>query len=425
MSKINIILLYSYYPLLLIVAYLQARAILPPYYQPLKGAITIPFSLLVIYIGVVYFFNNRKKIPVLAVYFFYTLATVISYAFNERPIVLYFQEVAYVTLSMLIAFVAVDKTAGQGEKFYKILLFSWVICFIVGFYLYFFRPEWYTNAISEQHLASSWENQMLSEQQVLEQFRFGSFTLDSYSVSFLSMFLFPMSIYYYNRAKSLKKCLFFLISIIVVVAAVLSMQRAAIVCLLLDVFILYFIGEKKLKKSMLYVIIFILSLIILTGGYLIASEGIGEKVLEGFGSDRMDDAVNGSRLSQIKNVFNELVNPITGQGIGSLGGRAREIGLIGVSDCCWVKILCEQGLIGFSLFGSLIYLTLRRALKHRYFYYIEICAIINILIAMLVADPLFYQVYIIPFWFMIGKVWNKSYLEMLQKQQINNKLEHI
>ena len=405
MTKFNNYLLYLFYPLLLILGYLQARAILPPYYVPLTGNLMIPFSIVV------------------RVYFFYTLVTIISYSFNGRPIMLYFQEMAYVSPTMLIAFVAADKSIDNKGKFYKILFVSWLICFTIGFYLYFFRPDWYTTAITLKHAATSWKNQMLSDDQILEQFRFGSFLLDSYAVSFLSMFLFPMSVCYFSRANRDKKRLLFLTIIIIAISALLSMQRIAIVCLIVDVILLYILGEKEIKKSMSYILILIIGLFLVFGGYLIATEEIWEKVLNAFSSDNLDDAINGSRLYQIKTVFNQLDNPITGQGIGSLGGRARELGLAGISDCCWVKIFCEQGIIGFVMFCALMIKTLKRAFKNKTFYYVEICAIINIMIAMMVSDPLFYQKYVLPFWFMIGRVWNNTYLERVKLK--NCKLNRI
>ena len=409
MNRFNRKLLYWYYPLLLIVAYLQARGMLPPPYQPFKGVVTLPFSLVIIYLGVSYFAKNNKKIPLLGPYFAFTVATVVSYTFNGRPFVLYLQELAYVLMTMLIAFVAVDQDIDKGKKFYKYLFFSWLICILIGYYLYFIRPEWYANAIVENYSESSWQNQALSDDQVLEQFRFSSFILDSYSISFMSMYLFPLGIYYLMNAKT-KKWVYVIATLLILVAALLSMQRAAIICLFADVVILYFIGDKSLKKSMAYVILVFSVLLVLFGGSLVVFSDISENVWERFSSDNMDDAVNGSRLNQIKNAFAELVNPLTGQGAGALGGRSRELGLKGVSDCCWVKLFCEQGVIGFILFTQLMIKTLKRALKNKRLFLVEICGISNIMIAMLVSDPLFYQLYIMPFWFMIGMVWNKNAL---------------
>lgn len=406
MLDLNRRLLLFFYPLLLIVAYLQARGMMPPPYQPFNGLVTIPFSLVIIYLGVVYYAKNSRNIPVLGYYFAFTVFTVVSYIFNGRPFVLYVQELAYVLLTMLVAYMAVDQNIDKGKKFYKYLFFSWLICFIIGYYLYFVRPEWYANAIVEKHSESSWENQALSADQVLEQFRFSSFTLDSYSISFMSMYLFPLGIYYSINAKT-KKLMYVIATLIVFVSALLSMQRAAIMCVLVDVVILYFIGEKGTKKVMACVMIAFAVLLIVLGGSVLFSD-INEKLFERFSTDSMDDAMNGSRLNQIKNAFAELMNPVTGQGAGSLGGRSRGLGLKGVSDCCWARLFCEQGLIGFSLFTLLMIKTLKRAFKNKKLFFVEICGISNILIAMLVSDPLFYQFYTIPFWFMVGMVWNKN-----------------
>ena len=401
-------LLYWFYPLLLIIAYLQAKAILPPYYEPLTGSITLPFSLVILYLGVFYFLKNHKKIPILGLYFLYTVLTGILYIYNGRPFILYLQDVAYVLSTMLIAYIAVDKSVDREGKFYKILFYAWFICFVIGFYLYFIRPEWYVHAITEKHALSSWKNQLLSEDQILEQFRFGSFTLDSYSISFMSMYMFPMGFNYFLNSIGWKKFFWGLATVLVIAAAVLSMQRVAVICLLFDIFLLFFIGDKNEKKTMVSIILVIIGLIIVFYSYIMDSISITEQIADRFSSEDMGDAINGSRFSQIRGAFAELSNPLMGQGAGSLSGRAREMGLIGVSDCCWVKIICEHGIIGFMFFVYLIYMTLVKALKYRKFYCVEICAIVNILLAMLVSDPLYYQRYIIPFWFMIGIVWKSN-----------------
>lgn len=410
MSELNKRLLFYFYPLLLIVAYLQARGMISPPYQPFKGVVTLPFNLVIFYLGVVYFAKNSRKIPVLSVYFAFTVFTVVSYTFNGRPFVLYVQELAYVLTTMLIAYVAVDKNIDKEKGFYKYLFFSWLFCVVIGYYLYLLRPEWYANAIIENHSDSSWKNQLLSADQVLEQFRFSSFTLDSYSISFMSMYLFPLGIFYSIKAKT-KKWLYVISTLLILFAALLSMQRAAIVCLFVDVVILYFIGEKKIKKVMAYVLIVSAVIFVVLGGTFLFAD-ISEQVLERFNTDSMDDAVNGSRLNQIRNAFSELMNPITGQGAGSLGGRSRELGLKGVTDCCWARLFCEQGVIGFILFTLLMIKTLKRAFKYKNVFFVELCGISNIMIAMIVSDPLFYQFYIIPFWFMVGMVWNPNALEV-------------
>lgn len=411
MLEFNRRLLLYFYPLLLVVAYLQARGMIPPPYHPLIGVVTVPFNLVIIYLGVVYYAKNSRNIPVLNVYFAFTVVTVVSYTFNGRPFVLYVQELAYVLLTMLVAYVAVGLNIDEGKKFHKYLFFSWLICIIIGYYLYFVRPEWYANAIVENHSDSSWQNQALSADQVLEQFRFSSFTLDSYSISFMSMYLFPLGIFYSIKSKT-KKWLYVISTLLILFAALLSMQRAAIVCLFVDVVILYFIGEKKIKKVMAYVLIVSAVLFVVLGGTILFSDVSGN-VLERFSTDSMDDAVNGSRLNQINNAFAELLNPITGQGAGSLGGRSRELGLKGVTDCCWARLFCEQGVIGFALFTLLMIKTLKRAFKYKNVFFVELCGISNIMIAMIVSDPLFYQFYIIPFWFMVGMVWNPNALEVI------------
>lgn len=410
-SSVEYKLLYYFYPLFCILCLLQVMGIIPPYY-PGTGMASWPLRLVIIYLGLKSFLCNSRVNALLTSFFLYTILTVFGYLFNGRPFSLYVIEfVAYAT-PMLFAFIALDKR-DFSDKFYSVFLTTIIICFVFGFYLHFMRPSWYQVALTETYNDRWYVQSNYDYEQIADSFRFSSIFLNSYAISHFSMFAFPISVTFLLKKREGKKWKYIIFAIISFVSAIICLHRVAMAScvLMLFVFILYdFRHGRKLSSLAFWIIVLVLIALF----YLSTTE-LFEQVIERFSDMNISDAFDDSRTNQNISVLREWNNIIFGEGIGAMSADARKIGYVGITDGQYIKILVEQGLIGFSLYVALIIGTLFRGLKYFKYYSIEFCIILGISIAMIGSDSLVMPFYILPFWFAVGRIWNKDYLRYLKE----------
>lgn len=399
-------LLYYFYPLLCILCVFQLRGIIHPYY-PATGVFSWPFRLLIIFLGGKAFLAYYKKSSLISAFFLYSVFTVVCYLFNDRPFSLYFIElISYVT-PMLFAFIALDNN-DFSNKFYKYFLYAIIVCFVFGFYLHFIRPEWYKTALTATYNDRWYTNTNYDYESVANQFRYSSIFITSYAVSHFSMFALPISIAYLIRENKTRYMIFAAISLI---AAIICLHRVAIVSCLLILFLYIFYDSRHAGKlkSLTFLVI---AIVILAIVYLSTSD-LFSQVLERFDQINISDAFDESRTSQNKNVFNIWQNYILGDGIGAVSADARKIGYSGITDGNYMKILVEEGVIGFLLYTTLIAKTLLRGWRFFKYLSIEFSIVLSISIAMIGSNSLVMPFYILPYWYAIGRIWNKDYLNHL------------
>jgi hypothetical protein len=148
-----------------------------------------------------------------------------------------------------------------------------------------------------------------------------------------------------------------------------------------------------------------------------AATGLGTMIV-----DRLSSVgkAYSERSDMTTNMLDGFSSMIFGTGIGTGGVRAARAGLKAVSDANYTKILVEQGIVGCVLFFSFIIQTCHRIIKYFKYYAMEGVFLLSILIAMIGSNALDFSLYIIPFWYAMGSVRNKEYLQ----NQIINK-DHI
>ncbi len=416
LSKIEIKLLGCFFPLLFFISYLQARAILPPHYYPTTGLLSWPFRIFVLYIGVKCFYRNVHRLQSLAFFIIISIVSGCMYVFSGYPINLYIHSIAFYIMPMLIAYVALDRT--DTEVFMRTLFWSSIVLFVVGIYLFIFYPTWYANGISE-HFNNSWNSDSFrSDEWLMEHTRLSSFMLSSYAISYYSMYTLPYAYLKYINSTGKKKILYFLTIVIIVITAFLCQQRVAIAMVLMTTFLFLYLRNRK----NLFKVLFISSLFVVIGffiAYQYQDNLYVAMVINRFEEMSFDKAMEGSRTSQIQNVISAIDNIILGKGIGSGGGVARRMGLVGATDANYVKMLYEQGLFGLSIFLLIGVVTLFKGFKNIRYLFVETIAVFGILFSMLGADPLTYYFYILPFWYCMGRIWNKDYLLTLKLNNIH------
>ena len=190
------------------------------------------------------------------------------------------------------------------------------------------------------------------------------------------------------------------------------MQRAAILSsfLMLVVFAFYDFNHKR-SASAFYICLIVGSIALVS---LYATTEIGERVLDRFGKLTINDAFSDARISQNKDLLGVWNNIIIGNGLGTGGNEARRMGYPAVTDSNYIKILVEQGIIGMILFIAFIIATIKRILSNFKYLALEGAFFASILIAMIGSNSLMFSLYIPPFWYSVGRIWNDVYLNYLR-----------
>lgn len=405
--------LYWFYPLLFVLAYLQARAILPPYYYPNTGILSMPFRFAIYIIGLMAFAQYADRIKPLTFFILYNFLSIFCYFLNDLPIHLYFYALSAYVAPMLIAYI------GYGDNkrpfvFYNFLIWSTLAMLVVGIYLYFIQPSWYVAAVSA-HYNDAWyrEIQQTDDTALMENTRMGSFLLISYAVGYLSMFSLPISLWKMTTEKTQKRRnLYVWTSVIIFVSAILCQLRVVIAFTVGTILLFVFLRHRKhfLPSLFITILAFVLLLYMV---FSFRNIHVFDAIASRIEVMSFAQAMEGSRTEQVSNILNAWQNYIFGEGVGSGGGRARQFGFIGITDGNYVRLLYEHGVIGFILFIYAIFPSLLICIKNIRYLFIEFICILSILAAMVGADPLSYFFYIIPFWYVIGKVQNDSYLKKL------------
>lgn len=103
--------------------------------------------------------------------------------------------------------------------------------------------------------------------------------------------------------------------------------------------------------------------------------------------------------------------------MGAGGSSAGMFGLPHVNDANYYKLLYESGLVGSTWFFIIIIMTLIRAFINIKYLIIELVIICYVLSAMVGSNSLtLAYMYILPFWFAMGRVWNYEYLKQLKNE---------
>ena len=405
-----------FFPAYYILMFGEARGFIP-----LSGYFMFPFLAVLFFSGVSCIPSNYRKNIMILVFIVYNLFTISSYLFINRPVSLFFNDCILFLIPALIAFTGMSRKQ-VDNKFYDLLFWSSLITLIIGYYIFFARPAWFQSFYIEVANNSWVSSEYIAFSDVADTYRFSSFTPDSYYTEYIGMFVFSLGLVKMFKSTD-NKLLYMVFNLIVFGAVLLSMQRSAIICccLMIGVYFFYYLfnreGHNKGNLKYILYILLILGIIVVALG---TSEVVG-KVLFRFTQIGVSDAfeVEGSRTEQIRTTLASWENIVTGNGLGTAGSKARSMGYPGISDGNYIKILVEEGVIGFCIFMVLMISTIFKALKNFKYLSMECCVIGSLIFTMLGSDSLMFTYYIVPYWYAIGKVWNPSYLKYLKSNNLS------
>lgn len=356
--------------------------------------------------------KDNAFIWLMLVFFLYNIFSIVLYAFNDTPISCYFGVLESYLYPMLFAWFGYRYS--NDDSYNKMFLFSCLGCFLIGFYLYFTMPSYYVQYLIDFQTSGWTAKEGVTENTVLAFSRFSSFFGTAYVISYLSIPALTISLGYtlYKKPEVPIFWLYF-IAIASFVAALLSQMRIAMAY---SVAVLLFYGFYSLKANrsskllVVYGIVIVLFFSFL--GYL-ASLGrfdvISENILERLSEMDINDAMDQRTFQYALSDRATWWSYIFGLGMGSCGGMARSVGLVGVTDGEWVKMFYEMGFVGMTIFALMVLSSIVRGLKHLRLYYIELIIVVYFLAAGLGSDSLVMNIPCAMFWYSLGRIWNKKY----------------
>lgn len=358
-------------------------------------------------------YGFHKQFTILYVYI---ILSFIMYLFNDVPIKCYVNELYNMIPAMFLVYVGMADDP-KSHDFYKKFLLSCTVCMVIGLFLYVTAPGWYIDRRLEIVNNTWYASTTYGEDSLMQSMRFSSYLFDTYEADMLAMvgLSIALFLYYYKEGKQGVWGLFFIL--INFIAAVLTQQRVAMAsatAMLFFYFVWGFTKQKSIQSSKL-IVFFLLTLFFVSAFFLVRYgdrvEQISDLLLDRSENMKVSSAM-GERTKQFETVMKNWTMPIFGHGAGSGGAVAGAFGLPHVNDGGWIEFLYEYGIVGMIMLIVFLLTTIRRGLRHMRYYMIELGIIAFVLVAMIGSNTLTLgYMTIFPFWYAIGRIWNKSYYE--------------
>ena len=364
----------------------------------------------------------RKSKPSFTIFFLLSLMSSLAYFYNGRPLVCLSSDIMN-TLPAMLFFLVGYNDKRKNRSFYDLMMYIGSAVLFLGIICYVLTPGWYTNSLVEARNNSQFSSFEYNDDLLLESLRFSSFFEDSYPVSLMSVYILSISLFnYFRRDEKIKYSL--ICVFISFVSAILCMHRVSIASAIL--ILLGFIGFESIKGKGKQFFLIILGALCVTFVSSLVSETINERLiaLQDMLTNRTEDMSFSSAYNERQGLSNKLMSqwrfPIFGHGLGSGGPTSRFLGYGGVTDAAYTKLLFENGIVGMTFFAILMITSVLRGFKYFKYYFVELSISCFIALAMSGSNTLsLAYLYILPFWYMLGRIWNKDYLEYAEKNNIN------
>lgn len=327
------------------------------------------------------------------IYLIANIVSVISFAWNGRPISIFLSAISFNVLPALLYYVG-RKMARENNVVsgMKKMLDAFIVMMSVGTITYLLMPNFYYSYIGVSIESYSYG---------LGEYRYGSFisSLALGSVGIISVILY---FYLFDVLKKWQKMIYLPI---ILLNVLMCMQRAAWLLSAVSLFVcmlLKFGSEKKARMRIIGIaIILIIILVIL---WVNRASLFTQTQLEYFesriSSFTLQDMITSRNDQWIKawEIFKE--NPIVGFGLGACGQKAAPYGLAVVTDGNHLRILSEIGVFGFLAFIYMNIKAIVRSIKSKNYYFALAVITYNIAAT---GSPVFDQFYSsFAYWIVLG-----------------------
>lgn len=339
-----------------------------------------------------------------AAYFIYNALSVIWLLKSGMPVSVYEQEFMVSLLPVIFYYVGRSCSADENNRFLKSFICAVLIVGILGIILQVIMPQFYIDYSYKLSFVSKAD---AATCRVRMDSVVGSTVLGFISVAaMLASIPFIMDEGTGNgKTEGRKRPVIFGAAALLInmIAAFMSNQRSAMVTAILVLiyinYLLFFVFKLIDRK---YFIAEIIVIIAAFAGLCIVSMDAVMKIYYRLIS--LPDAV-GERSEQWVAAINNMYSTWLGNGLGANGHRALGIEDAHViADGGLVKIYCEQGVFGFSMFIYLIIISCKKGLRNIK----ENCAELGIIAAALLtsvgSNILAFQLTTPVFWYALGRI---------------------
>lgn len=324
-------------------------------------------------------------------YFIYNLLSVVWLVRSGLPMKIYVDEFSNSVLPVL--FYMVGRTAGeQTKEFYKKFLLAVLIICVIGVLLYISAPQFYLDYLFKWSYISKADVPTM-------RIRMHS-VIGSTILGFLAVCGMLVASYFLMDNKNRKAgILFFGLNF---VFALLSNQRSAMVVAILVVIyvnqLLFF--ELRLFKKPYFFMECAVIIVAFLGLCLVAFDVV-MKIYYRLVS--LPGAI-GQRSEQWVAAVNNMYSYWFGNGLGANGHKALDFeGTHVIADGGLVKMFCEEGILGFSIFLYIIILVFTKSVRNLKDCYVEIGIIGIALLQSVGSNILSFQLAAPIFWFEVGR----------------------
>lgn len=337
-----------------------------------------------------------------AAYFLYNALSVIWLLKGGLPVSVYEQEFIVSLLPVIFYFVGRSCNKNENERFLKNFIYAVLILGILGIALQIAMPQFYIDYSYKLSFVSKADAPTC---RVRMDSVVGSTVLGFISVAaMLASIPFMMAGSKEKRRKTVFGTAALLINMVV---AFMSNQRSAMVVAILVLvyinYLLFFVYRLFDKKYFIAEIIVVAAAF---AGLCIVSMDAVMKIYYRLVS--LPDAV-GERSEQWIAAVNNMYSTWLGNGLGANGHRALGIEDAHViADGGLVKMYCEQGVFGFSMFIYLVILSFKKGIKEIKEYCVELGIIAVSLLSSVGSNILAFQLTTPIFWYAVGRIFAGS-----------------
>lgn len=332
-------------------------------------------------------FKNYVDVLVM-IYILYNTISVLWFVFSGLPISVFIKEYSNSILPMFFYYFA--KIENKNNKnFYQITLKAIVLCFVLGFILFIQQPYYYREFLSSLDgvgtdivLTSSAFRSLVGLTMT------GSLGIVGVLISFASILE--------SKGRKGKIALG-----ICMIAVALTFRRSAMFVALAAFFVFHYYGYIRygmLKKKYLVVELVIVFLIIgyLNDNFADLLTMLNERLM------MLSESIDERSGSWVEGLM--YGNLIIGSGLGVFGHKAVEFSDKYIPDGNYVRMLAELGVIGTSIFFSIIIGTLFKGLKSLRGNILEVGIIVGLCIQAVGSDIFSFQLIVPILWYSVGRV---------------------
>lgn len=333
-------------------------------------------------------FKNYVDVLVM-IYILYNTISVLWFIFSGLPISVFIKEYSNSILPMF--FYYLGKIDDKNNKnFYQITLKAIILCFVLGFILFIQQPYYYREFLNTIDGIGGTDLILTSSafRSLVGLTMTGSLGVVGVLISFTNILD--------SNGRNGKIAL-----ILCMIAVALTFRRSALFVALAAFFVFHYYGYIKygmLKKKYLVVELVIVFLIIgyLNDNFADLLTMLNERLM------MLSESIDERSDSWVEGLM--YGNLIIGSGLGVFGHKAVEFSDKYIPDGNYVRMLAELGVIGTSIFLSIIITSLFKGLKNLRGNILEVGIIVGLCIQAVGSDIFSFQLIVPILWYSVGRV---------------------